>query len=85
MRTYECTPGFGWGIRGAAVSGINRKLRELGLKNEHPNYWPKLHELVSPFPVKVTGDKKDVDAFEEYMLMMGYDTKLTDNKDYLDR
>lgn len=74
MRTYECTPSFGWGTRGPATSGIRREAHRLGLQLA-PFPWPKLHELVAPCPVIVTGEAKPVAAFEDYMRRMGYDDR----------
>jgi len=66
---------FGWGIRGASISGINHRLRCLGLKNEEPLRFAKLSELISPYPVTVTGNREEVNEFEKYMKLMGYDDR----------
>lgn len=75
-RTYECIPAFGWGIRGPAISGILHELKRLGLENEHTPSMPKFMDLVSPYPVKVTGKPLAVKMMEKYMQMMGYDERL---------
>ena len=75
MKTYECCPAFGWGVRGACVSGIKRKMKELGLQNEEPEQWPKLHQLVTHYLIKVSGEDSVIQEFESYMKMMGYDDR----------
>ena len=76
MKTYECCPAFGWGVNGMYSSAIRRKLHELGLVNEEPINFPKLHILVTPYPIKVTGDAAAVDEFEKYMKEMGHDDRV---------
>ena len=74
MRTYECTPAFGWGIRGVATAGIRHEARRLGLEID-PFPWTKLHELVAPCPVRVTGENAAVTEFEAFMKRQGYDDR----------
>jgi hypothetical protein len=76
--SYECTPHFGWDIYGRESNAIRRKLRSLGLESG-PLYWPKIHELVAPCQVKVTGSLENLLELEDFMRRHGYDARSESN------
>ena len=78
MKTYKCTPAFGWGAAGPAISDIRHQLRKHGLENKAPPRFVKMHELIVPYPVDVTGKDEAVTAFGGYMRAMGYDDRACD-------
>lgn len=75
-RTYEICPAFSYDILCRHSIIIRRELKKYGLENEHSLPFPKVYQLIVPYPIKVTGPIDKVSKFEAAMKDHGYDDKV---------